>query len=122
MNKLRNLLVLILLIAGSMAIGQPQGGGGMTPEQRAKRITGMMKENLSLSAAQETKVEAINLKYAKKNDQTRNIADTTVRRKTLAEDNKKKDAELKLVLTPEQYKQYLKLVEEMKARRREGRN
>jgi Spy/CpxP family protein refolding chaperone len=99
--------------------GEPKGGGGnASPEDRAKRLTLMMKDNLSLTAAQEPKVADINLKYAKKNEEIRKIADTTARRKTFQSTNKQKDAELKAILTPEQFKTYLKLAEEMKARRR----
>ena len=63
--------------------GQKGGGrGGATPEERANRQTEMMKDKLSLTAAQEPKVSAINLKYAKKMEDVRAIADTAARRKT----------------------------------------
>jgi Spy/CpxP family protein refolding chaperone len=95
-----------------------QGFRNAPPEERAKRQTEMMKENLSLTAAQEPKVSAINLKYAKKMEETRKIADTAAQRKTAQSLNKQKDGELKGVLTPEQFKSYVKQLEEMKARRR----
>ena len=78
-----------------------------------------MKESLSLTAAQEPKVAAINLKYAKKMEDVRKISDTAVQRKTAKSLNDQKNVELKAVLTPAQYTSYLKQVEELKARRRE---
>jgi hypothetical protein len=59
-----------------------QGRGGPSPEERAKRQTERMKEELKLTAAQEPRVLTINLKYAKKMDDVRKIADTAVQRKT----------------------------------------
>lgn len=109
------------ILSTSALFAQKQGPGGYgkaTPEERAKRQTEMMKENLSLTPAQEPKVSAINLKYAKKMEDVRKIADTAVQRKTFQNLNKQKDGELKAVLTADQFKSYLKQVEEMKARRR----
>ena len=90
-----------------------------SPEDRAKRLTEMMKDSLSLTAAQEPRVATINLKYARKNEELRKIADTTARRKAFQDSNKQKDAELKVVLTPKQFAKYLKQVEEAKSRQRE---
>lgn len=113
-------LTMITMMA-TTAVAQGPGGGGRgnaTPEERAKRLTEMMKESLSLTTAQEPKVSAINLKYAKKMEDVRKISDTAVQRKTVQNLNKQKDGELKTVLTASQFKEYLKQVEEMKARRR----
>jgi Spy/CpxP family protein refolding chaperone len=114
-------LAVLFMFCATALLAQKQGPGGYgkaTPEERAKRQTEMMKENLSLTAAQEPKVSAINLKYAKKMEDVRKIADTTVQRKTFQNLNKQKDGELKAVLTADQFKSYLKQVEEMKAQRR----
>ena len=114
-------LITLLLISVTSAFSQGnqpgRGHGNQSPEDRAKRQTEMMKENLSLTAAQEPKVSAINLKYAKKMEDVRKITDTVVQRKTFQNLNKQKEGELKVVLTPDQFKSYLKQVEEMKARR-----
>ena len=115
------IFVTSLMLTSSVFAQQGQKGGGpgaAKPEDRAKRLTEMMKESLKLTAAQEPKVAAINLKYAKKNDDVRKIADTAVQRKTMRANNSQKDAELKGVLTADQFKSYLKYVEEMKTRRR----
>lgn len=116
------MLVVLFLTTTIFAAAQPQGGGQgkATPEERAKRITEVMKTELNLTAAQETKVSSINLKYAKKNEEARNFADTAQRRKSLTALDTQKDFELKGVLTADQYKSYLKFKEEMKARRKQG--
>ena len=113
--------VILFLFSGSAIYAQQHsnmGGGKGTPEERAKRQTETMKEKLNLTAVQEPKVSAIILKYIKKNDETRKIADEAVQRKTMQDNNTQKDAELKGVLTADQFKSYLKYVEEMKNRRR----
>jgi hypothetical protein len=94
------------------------GRGSASPEDRAKRQTEMMKESLSLTAVQEPKVSAINLKYAKKLEEVRKVADTAAQRRSAQKLNQQKESELKTVLTAAQFKSYLKQVEEMKARRR----
>jgi len=111
-------LLLIFVPSAYSQGNQPgMGHGNQTPEERAKHQTEMMKENLSLTAAQEPKVSAINLKYAKKMEDVRKITDTAVQHKTFQNLNKQKEGELQVVLTPDQFKSYLKQVEEMKARR-----
>lgn len=115
--------VAILTLFSVSAIFAQQKGNGMgygnaSPEDRAKRQTEMMKEKLSLTAAQEPRVSAINLKYAKKMEDVRKIKDTAVQRKTFQNLSNQKDGELKVVLTAEQYKSYLKQMEELKARRK----
>jgi Spy/CpxP family protein refolding chaperone len=117
------LLLFAITFLSAASVYAQQGGGGMggnkaTPEDRAKRQTEMMKDGLNLTAAQEPKVSAINLKYAKKMEEVRKIADTAAQRKSVQNLNKQKDGELKTVLTADQFKAYLKQVEEMKARRR----
>jgi coenzyme F420-reducing hydrogenase alpha subunit len=122
----RNFLLIIFLavlsiLSSSAIFAQQKGPGGYgkaTPEERAKRLTEMMKENLSLTAVQEPKVSAINLKYAKKVEDVRKTTDTAAQRKALQNLNNQKDGELKTVLTADQFKSYLKQMEEMKARRR----
>jgi Spy/CpxP family protein refolding chaperone len=115
-------LIAVLLIPFTSVMAQGNhngtGRGDASPEDRAKRQTEMMKENLSLTAAQEPKVSAINLKYAKKMEDVRKVADTTAQRKAAENISKQKEGELKAVLTSDQFKSYLKFVEEMKARRR----
>jgi hypothetical protein len=94
------------------------GGGGASAETRAKRQTDFMKDRLTLTTVQEPKVYAVALKYAKKMDEAMAITDAPLRSKTVQANDKAKDAELKALLTADQFKEYLKLKEEVKARRR----
>jgi Spy/CpxP family protein refolding chaperone len=115
-------LAALFLLSTATVVAQNQkmgkGHGSPTPEERAKRQTEKMKESLSLTSAQEPKVSAINLKYAKKMEDVRKVSDTAAQRKSTQALNKQKDTELKTVLTAEQFKLYLKQVEELKAKRR----
>ncbi len=117
------LLCTVFLLPGLLVMAQQPGGrgdghgrGGATPEMRAQRQTDMMKEELKLTAAQEPKVADINLKYAKKVDEARKNTDTTAVRKAVLALQDQKNKEMKLVLNATQYKDYLKMVEEMKKR------
>ena len=115
-------LAALFVMFGTVVSAQKQGGGmgygNASPEDRAKRQTEMMKEKLALNTAQESKVSAINLKYARKMEDVRKITDTAAQRKSFESFNKQKDGELKTVLTPDQFKSYQKQMEELKARRK----
>ena len=67
---------------------------------------------IKITPAQETKIYAVNLKYAKKNDEARAIKDEAASKKALGANGKAKDAELKAIFTPDQYKTYQKMMEE----------
>jgi hypothetical protein len=97
------------------------GFGNKSPEERAKMITQKMKEQLKLTADQEKKTYAINLKYAKKNEEVRKLTDEAAMRKTIQTNNKDRDNELKGVFTADQFKSYQKMLEERKAQR-QGKN
>ena len=114
------LAILLSITVTTMHAQMPgMGRGNATPEERSKRQTEKMKEDLKLTPAQESKVEAINLKYAKKMEDVRKISDTAVQRKTVMGLAKQKEAELKPILTADQLKSYQKMVEEQMARRRQ---
>lgn len=93
-----------------------------TPEQRAKMQTTMMKAKLNLDSAQVTKVQAINLKSAQKLDP---ILKSDGRKLKMLREvlsiQKEKDADLKAVLSDEQYKRYEKMKDELKQRVMDGR-
>jgi Spy/CpxP family protein refolding chaperone len=109
-----------VLMLSSTVFAQQPGGGGMSAEDRARRQTDMMKDELKLNQDQEKKVYAINLKYSDKMKDVRQIADTSARRKSFESLNKQKDEELKKVLTADQFKSYQKLVADMRAKRQQG--
>jgi hypothetical protein len=92
------------------------------PEERARILTEKMKTELSLTDEQVPKVEAINLKYAKKNSEVRDGGGGRLAKlKSLKASQEEKDKEMKGVLTEEQYKKYREMVEEMEKKVRERR-
>ena len=86
-----------------------------TPEQRAQFQTGLMKSRLKLDSVQTTKIAAINLKYAKKNDELMKGDERKFKMmRDMMAAQKDKDADLKKVFTDDQYKQYQAMEAEMK--------
>ena len=87
---------------------------------RAAKLTEWMKTNLQLTADQVAPVQEINLKYANKMDDLRKSSKgRRGKMQTLKNDNKAKDAELKKILTADQYKIYLAKKEEIKKKFKE---
>ena len=86
-----------------------------TPEQRAGLLTDMMKARLKLMESQVSPVHDINLKYAKKMQPVLEGSERPFREVWELKDlNHGKEAELKKVLTPEQFQQYLMAKDEMR--------
>ena len=76
----------------------------MNPQEKAQKLTDWMKTNLKLTDDQVAKVQPINLKYAQKMADTKNSTqDQNAKMAAMKADEEAKDAELKAVLTPEQY-------------------
>jgi len=98
------------------------GRGGRSPEERAKMQTEQMTKTLSLTADQITKVDSINLKFAK--EQMGGMrggpggggGDMTDRMAAMKKAQDDKNAAFKPILTEKQYADYLKMVEENNAR------
>lgn len=100
------------------ANGQPQN---RTPEERAKRQTDMIVEATGCDAATKTKVEAISLKYAKEMTALfEKGQDREAMREPLKELRDKQEAELKGVLTADQFAKYKAKLEEMRKAREAG--
>jgi Spy/CpxP family protein refolding chaperone len=101
------MLQVCLLFATVAVYAQTEARTSLTPEQRATKWTQWMKDELSISAEQETKVYEINLKYAQ---QAQSVRSQEGSRKSKFKEVKSiddaKDEELKAVLTPEQFEQY----------------
>ena len=88
---------------------------------RAAKLTEWMKTNLQLTAEQVSPVQEINLKYANKMDDLRKSSQgRRAKLQTLKSDNKAKDAELKKILTADQFKTYLAKKEEIKKKFKEN--
>ena len=104
----------LLLSAGASA----QGVAALkksTPEQRADLLTRMMTARLTLTESQVSSVQDINLKYAKKMQPVLEGSERPFREVWELKDlNQGKEAELKQVLTPEQFQQYLMAKNELR--------
>jgi len=92
----------------------------LSAEERAQKRTEKMTADLGLNAEQQAQVAAINRKYADIVDEmrTQEKADKDVRRAEAQKRIAERDAELKAVLTPEQYTKH----QEMKAANQEKRD
>lgn len=94
----------------------------MPADERAKLQTERMTSSLKLNQEQTEKVGQINLKYAQKMDPVMQGSGSKMSRfKAFNSINKDKEAELKGVLTPEQFGQFQKQQQEMKDKLREQR-
>jgi hypothetical protein len=86
-----------------------------TPDERASAQTAMMKAKLDLTADQLPKIAAINQKYAQKMEPIiKGSSGPLMKMSQMREVNGEKEAELKQVLSPEQFQKYLASKEEMR--------
>ncbi|HEY4787086.1 MAG TPA: hypothetical protein VIH57_13605 [Bacteroidales bacterium] len=115
---MKTLLKLIAFSIALMVVGNLNAQQQRSPEERAKRETSMVKEQVALTDSQSVKYEAIALKYANMMSEFRNIPRDSVqlRQKKRAELNEKKSTEVKTILTPEQYAKYEKWMEQFRGR------
>lgn len=94
----------------------------VTPEERAERQTRRLTKHLALTPDQQYTVASINLKYAKQvQTLVRDRERSPERRKQLGDLRRNKESELKQVFSVEQYKQYVALREENRARKQHAR-
>jgi hypothetical protein len=86
-----------------------------TPEQRAKALTEMMTTKLGLSPEQTNKVANLNLTYANKMEPLiKGSEGPFVKMREMKQINQAKEAELKKILTPQQFQNYLASKEQMR--------
>jgi hypothetical protein len=111
----KNILVLFVGLLGFSPSICAQEKTPATPEERATKLTEWMKSTLRLNDSQVSQVQTINSKYAQKNEEIKS-AGMGKRKKmqTLKANETGRDAELKTVLTPEQYTTYETKKDEMK--------
>ena len=111
-------MLLGLISFVNLAYGQGKFKEFMTetpPEERAQLQTDYMKETLSLSRDQESKVHGVNLKYAEKTQEAYEAPTKKNQKlKTMKHMNAQKEGELKLILSTEQYDTYERNKEAMK--------
>jgi hypothetical protein len=112
------LLLIVFLFAGNVIWGQKKTSS--TPEERATKLTEWMKTNLQLSGDQVTQVQTLNLKYANKTQELQTQSLSRKQKMQILKDNDKaKDAELKDVLTTDQYNNYQAKKEEIRKQMKE---
>lgn len=84
-------------------------------DSRASKTTEWMKTNLNLNADQVNKVHDINMKYAVRMDSVKkSLGDISDRSVGIKSESDARDAELKGILTDQQYKTYLDKKKELK--------
>jgi hypothetical protein len=124
MKTIRPTIVLAVLLTGlaTVAFGQEKLDALMnqtTPEERAQFQTDYMKESLSLTSDQESKIYALNLKHAKEMQVTYNASDRKIQKlKKMKSINEQKEQELKSILDADQYAAYERNKDDMKEKLR----
>jgi periplasmic protein CpxP/Spy len=116
-------LMIIAVLASMTLATQAQEKDRKTPEERAKLRTEHMTKELALSPEQQAKVEAINLKYADQVEAVRSEreAERTAKREAAKAMHDAHDAEMKAVLTADQYTKWVAKKQEAKAKHVERR-
>ena len=97
-------LFLSIFCAGMLFAQQPdqkRQRTNATPEERAAKRMERMKETLNLTPEQVTKLQATQAQFAKEREQVRKEHQQNMKAKREAY-----DAQLKTILTPEQYQKY----------------
>lgn len=109
MKKLMTSLALAALIAGN-ASAQAPGKSEKTPEERAQHQTELMTKHLGLTPEQVPQVQAINLKYVDQFGELRGRSrdEANGKKQAVKDLREQRNAELKAVLTPEQYDTMIK--------------
>lgn len=116
MKKVASLILSCALVffVPALALAQMEDLKNSTPEERAAVQTQWMQNNLSLDAQAINAVSAINLEYAK---ETQKLLDSDSSKldklMTFKRNSQAKAAELKAILTPEQYALYQQKRSEM---------
>jgi len=83
-----------------------------TPAERAKAQNAMMRSRLGLTDEQASRVAALNQKYAEKMEPV--ISGPLVKMREVKEIEQQKEAELKQVLSPEQFEKFLAAKDQMR--------
>jgi len=105
----------LLIVAAAGAQNEMEKLKSSTPEERARLQTEMMKTKLGLTPDQTPKVAAINQKYAQRMEPIiKGQEGPLMRLRQMREVGQAKEAELKGVLSPEQFQKYLAEKQEMR--------
>jgi hypothetical protein len=96
-----------VLLVATLAFAQMEELKNSTPEERATLLTDWMKNNLSLDEKATEAVSAINLKYARETQALMESSGPKLgKMMTFRRNSDAKDAEIRALLTPQQYSQY----------------
>jgi len=124
---MKKLFLLSIMFLATVTFATAQQGQGqrqqMTPEERAKAQTERLETLLKLTAAQKTKVQAIELEYAKETSalrQNNQGGDREAMREALQKLSTKRDTKYKEVLTADQFKKYQEDNEQRQRERGQG--
>ena len=105
----------LLIVVAADAQNEMEKLKSSTPEERARLQTEMMKVKLGLTPDQTPKVAAINQKYAQRMEPIiKGQEGPLMRLRQMREVGQAKEAELKGVLSPEQFQKYLAEKQEMR--------
>ncbi len=105
----------LLIVVAASAQNEMEKLKSSTPEERARLQTEMMKSKLGLTSDQTPKVAAINQKYAQRMEPIiKGQEGPLMRLRQMREVGQAKEAELKGVLSPEQFQKYLAEKQEMR--------
>jgi hypothetical protein len=105
----------LLIVVAAGAQNEMEKLKSSTPEERVRLQTEMMKTKLSLTPDQTPKVAAINQKYAQRMEPIiKGQEGPLMRLRQMREVGQAKEAELKGVLSPEQFQKYLAEKQEMR--------
>lgn len=108
-------LGIALSLMASAALAQMDKLKNTTPEERAGAQTEMMKSKLALTSEQAPTIAAINQKYAKEMDPViKGSEGPLMKMRHMKQIDAKKEAELKQVLSADQFQKYLASKEEMR--------
>ncbi len=108
--------ILFAVIFSTVAFGQERGES--SPEERAKRYTDRLTEELNLTAGQQDKIYELTLAEGKANRAMR--AERNASREEMQSRFKERQEKLEAILTPEQLSKYkAQRAEQMKKRRGE---
>jgi hypothetical protein len=116
MKKVASLILSCALVffVPALALAQMEELKNSTPEERAAVQTQWMQNNLSLDAQATNAVSAINLEYAKETQKLQDSDSSKLDKlMTFKRNSQAKAAELKAILTPEQYALYQQKRSEM---------
>ena len=119
-NQMRSLLLSGALLVAAFANAQDgDRGKERTPEQRAAKRTEWMTKELTLSADQSKKIEAIYLQHMGKMESIRAMEDKEQMKKAMVEMRRSQQAAVQEVLTPAQQDRLAELKAERKKQQQE---